>query len=126
MPCNHEFFIGRHDIDRNLAVRARYPKAVASVLDRVEGYPQPFEPLRDPRPNADGIFADACGEDETIEALQRCCQHSGLQCSPVDEIIDGKRRVRIAAVLELPHVIADAGKPLQPAITVEKVLYRGR
>ena len=33
---NHTFFIGRHDIDRNFAVRAGYKRAVARVLDRIK------------------------------------------------------------------------------------------
>src|SRR6185436_20579505 len=104
MLCDHELFIGRHDVDRNLTASARYPTAVSSVLDRVERHPEPLEPLRDPCPNADGIFTDACGEDKAIDTLQRRCQHSDLQCGPVDEIVDGERRVGIAAVLKLAHV----------------------
>ena len=120
---NHEFFIGRHDVDRDLAIRARDPPRVTGVLGRVERHPEPLEPLRNPCPNADGIFTDACGEDETIDTLQCRGQHSGLQSNPVDEIVDGKRRMGIAAVLKLTHVVTDAGKPLQPAIAVKKILH---
>ena len=57
---NHEF-ISRHDVDRDLAIRARDPPRVTGVLGRVERHPEPLEPLGKPCPNADRIFTDTCG-----------------------------------------------------------------
>ena len=65
------------------------------------------------------------GEDKAIKTLQGGRQHSGIKRDPVDKIVDGKSRVRIVAALELAHVVADAGKSLQPAIAVEKILHLG-
>src|SRR5258705_13997651 len=118
--------MGGQEVNGYAAAGARYPWRVTSVPAGSERHAEPFEPLRNPCPNANGIFTDPCGEDETIETLQGPCQHSRLQSDPVDEIVDGKHRVGIAAVLKLPHVVADAGKPLQSAIAVEKILHLGR
>ena len=46
--------------------------------------------------------------------------------NPVDKIVDGKGRAGITAVQKLAHVVADAGKSLQPAIAVQKLLHLGR
>ena len=43
----------------------------------------------------------------------------------VDEIIDREGRARLRARLQLPHVVADAGQPLQAAIAVEEILHLG-
>ena len=46
---DHEFFIGRHDVDRNAAVRAGYPRGMARILDRIKRHTEPFQPFRNPR-----------------------------------------------------------------------------
>ena len=125
MLRNHQLFIGWHDVDGDAASRARYPQRVPGIAFRIERYPEPFQPLRNPRPNADGVFPDARGEDEGVKALQGSRQHSGLKRGPVDKVVNCKSRTGIAAVLKLPHIVADSGKSLQPAITVEKILHLG-
>ena len=42
----------------------------ARILDQIKGHSEPFEPFRNPRPAAHGIFTNPSGEDETIEILQ--------------------------------------------------------
>ena len=77
--CNHQLFVGRHDVDWDAAVGARNPRSVTGILDRINGHSEPFEPLGDPRPDTDGIFADACGEDKPVESLQGGCQQPGMK-----------------------------------------------
>src|SRR5260370_39822666 len=48
-----------------------------------------------------------------------------MEPNSVDKIVGGKRCGGITAVLELPHVVADAGKALEPAVAVQKILHLG-
>jgi hypothetical protein len=73
---NHEF-ISRHDVDRDLAIRARDPPRVTGVLGRVERHPEPLEPLGKPCPNADRIF--------TMPAVRRSRRQLVLTCRLTEE-----------------------------------------
>ena len=91
-------YAGRYDVDGNTAIRPRYLHRMAGVACGIERHTEPFEPLRNPCPDTDGVFANTSGKDERIKALQGGRQHSGLESDPVDKIVDGKRRAGIAAV----------------------------
>ena len=97
---NHQLFIGRHDVDGNAAVRAGYPRSVTGVLNRIKRHAEPFEPFRDPCPDAGGVFADPCGEDEAVETLQGSRQHSGVKRNAIDKIVDGESRTGIVCCPE--------------------------
>ena len=123
VPRNHQLFVGRHDIDRNAAVGARYLQRVPGVRVGIERDAEPSEPLGNARADAGRVFADAGGEDEGVEALQGGRQHSGV------ERRRGRRNSRPRmpradpARLELAHVVADAGQALQAAIAVKEILH---
>src|SRR5712671_1339664 len=94
------------------------------IFGWVECNAEPCQLLGDPFADTDRIFADAGGEHESVEALQRGSKHSRIEAGAVDEVIDSKRRMRILAGLQFPHVVADTGKALQTRIGIEGILFR--
>ena len=71
----------------------------------------------------DGVLADPGGEHEGIEPAERRGQHAGMEPDAIDEIIERERRARIAARLELAHVVADPRQALEPALVIEQLLH---
>jgi hypothetical protein len=108
MLGDHQLFIGRHDIDRQ-RFGARDPQRMAGVLRRIKRDPEPSKPFRDPGADAHRVFANAGRENESVDTLQCCGQHPGIQRDAVDKILDSKCGVWIVAGLQLAHVAADTG-----------------
>ena len=92
MARNHQFFVGRNDIERDPALPAGYLLPVRRIGGGVEHRAEPGKPLGDPCPELHGVLADACREHEGIEPAQRCRQHSGMQSDAIDEMIRAQRR----------------------------------
>ena len=84
---------------------------------------EPSELLDHARANVRRILADPGREDEGVEALQGGREHAGTETDPVDEIVDRELRLGVGARLQLAHVIADAGEPLQSAVAIKEVLH---
>ena len=113
MLRDHQLFIGRHDVEGNAAVSARDPRGMTGVLKRISDAPA-IQPLRDPCPDADGVFADPCGKDKTIEALQGSRQQSGIKRNAMNKIVNGKSRTRVVAALSSRMSLLTPESPFRP------------
>src|SRR5258705_13141849 len=122
MLRDHQFFVGRYDVDRNTAVGTGYQARVAGILGLVERHTKPSELTGDLSPDAHRVFADTGCKDESVEALQRGRKHAGGEAYPIDEIIDRQLRFGIFAGLQLTHIVADARESLQSTVAVEEIL----
>ena len=123
MLRNHQFFVGRHDINGNTAVGPRYLAGVPGIRGRIEHDAEPGQLLGNAGADRGRVLADPRGEHESVEALQRRRQHAGIEADPVDEVVDRERRTRVGAGFELAHVVADAGQALQAAVAVKEILH---
>ena len=84
--------------------------------------PEPGKPLCYGLANGWRVLADASGEHEAVDAAHRGRKHPGEQRNAVDEIVERELCARIGTREQIPHVVADAGQPLEPAIVVEQML----
>src|SRR6266446_957615 len=122
MLRDHQFLVGRYDVDRNTAVGTGYQARVAGIFSWIERRAKPGQLIDDPRPDAHRVFSDASCKDESVETLQRSRKHAGVEADPIDEIIDRQFGLGILACLQLAHIVADARESLQSAVAVEEIL----
>ena len=92
MPGDHEFFVRTDHVSRDLALRLRNQRPAGVVGSAVKLDAKPCKLFRNARANVRGILANAGGEDECVETIERRCQHSGIQCDSIHEVFDRKRR----------------------------------
>ena len=122
---DHQLLIGGQHIDREAAGGGRDHLGVGAIRFLVQRRSEPGEPGADPGPDGCGILADARGEDEGVEPAKRGRQRACEEPDAVDEVVDREAGPRIAACLELAHVIANARQALQAAVAIKEILDRG-
>ena len=107
MLGDHQFFVGRDDVDRNAAIRSRYLCGVPGILGRIECKAEP--------PSLSAIRVRIEAEFSPIPAVKtnasRPCSAAAsipvLEGDAVGEIIDRKGRARVRAGLEFAHIVTD-------------------
>src|SRR5262245_52052278 len=68
VPGDHQFFVGRNYPDGDFALLRRDPRPLAGVCFFVELDAEPCGSFADPLANLGGVFPDAGGEDECVNA----------------------------------------------------------
>src|SRR5262245_1676161 len=125
MARDHQLLVSRNHIEPDTTVATGYLLPVRRIGCGIEDGAEPGKPLRDPCTELDGIFADPGGEHESIEAVEGCRHHPGMQPHAIDEMIEGKGGARISGCFEQAHIVAAAGQSLQAALPVEEVFDLG-
>src|SRR5262245_15216086 len=108
VPRNNELFVRRYDPRRHATARARDPRTARRVRAFVESDAEPHGRRADALANLRRVLADASGEDQPVDAAERCRKRADVLRGLIDEVIDRKARTRRAAVQQLAHVVADA------------------
>src|SRR5579875_242078 len=101
MACHRGLLVGRDDGHREVA--------------------EPAAVLADAPADDLGVFPDAAGKDERIQAAERRGKRAELAHDPVDEKIDRFPGRRSAAREERPHIFAQAGDPEQTGTLPQQV-----
>ena len=85
----------------------RGPSEIVRLLVQLHAEPRQLGAQR--RADGGGVLADAGGEDESIQPAEHGRVGAGVLGHRVDEILHRRDRARIRALLQHPHVVADAG-----------------
>src|SRR5258708_596056 len=83
MLSDHQFLVGRYDVDRNTAVGTGYQVRVARILSWVERNTKPPQLIGDARPDTHRVFPDTGCKDESVETLQRGGKHAGVEADSI-------------------------------------------
>src|SRR4051812_32671147 len=101
MLRNHQFLVGRYDVNWNTTVGMGYQARVADVFCLIDPCTKPSQLIDDPRPDVYRVFTDSRSEDECVKTLQGSRKHAGVKPDPIDEIIDRQFSLGVATSLQL-------------------------
>src|SRR5471032_25564 len=93
-------------------------------LDHVELNIEKFESFANAFTHARGVLAYTAGEHHAVETAHQCgIRADGLAHSSTEDI-DGKLRVRVAALQKRLHVVVRIGETLEAAFVIDQVFER--
>src|SRR3546814_3083270 len=92
MIGNHPFLVGRNDKDFHAALPAGDAKGIGGIRIVIDRQSQPAEPFANTPADLRVVLADPGGEDDTINAAERCGERAEFADSPPDEKLDSLLR----------------------------------
>ena len=119
---DHQLLVGGNDVAGDARSLARDAARALGVRVGVELKTEPGEAPRHGLANGRRVLADACGEDEAVDAAHGRSQHAGEERDAVDEVVERELGARLRTREQVSHVVAYAGEALEPAVVIEQML----
>ena len=119
---NHGFFIGCYHTDGYLAGYGADARSTLAVRMLVQPQAQPAESFAHGGSYPWRILADACREDDAVEAAESAGHRADLECYAIGEQVESLTRRRGIAGEQNADVAADPGKSEEARLIVEHVL----
>src|SRR3546814_19411737 len=110
MVGNHPLRVGWKDEDFHAALPAGDAKGIGGIRIVIDRQPQPTEPLTNTPADLRVVLADPGGEDDTINAAERCGKRAELTGRAPDQPPDRLLRLRSRITRQVAHV-AGPGRP---------------
>src|SRR5215467_11045129 len=122
MARDHEFLIGRNDVETDATISCGDRRGGCRIGLRIELAPKPGERLHDACSEGRRVLADSRGEHEGVEPPEGGSQQACMEPDPIDEIVEREARLRVGTRFQLAHVVAEAREALQSALAIQQVL----
>src|SRR3546814_17684501 len=114
MVGNHPLRVGWKDEDFHAALPAGDAKGIGGIRIVIDRQPQPTEPLTNTPADLRVVLADPGGEDDTINAAERCGKRAELTGRAPDNKIDSLLGLRARLSRPGAHV-AGYARPAKQA-----------
>src|SRR5215831_3283744 len=108
MARDHEFLIGRNDVETDTTISCGDRRGGCRVGLRIERAPKPGERLYDTRSEGRRVLADSRREHEGVEPPEGRSQQACMESDPIDEVVEREARMRVGTCFQLAHVVAEA------------------
>src|SRR5271156_2212672 len=126
MAGNHQVFVGLYHIRGDTALRRADARPVLAVGRLVELQSEPAACLADGAADWRRILADAGGEDDAVEAPERCRERADPASRAIAKHLDRKSRAWLRARQQLAAIRRNTRKPEHSGTTVEEIDHRVR
>src|SRR3546814_3400012 len=93
MVGNHPLLVGWNDEDFHAALPAGDAKGIGGIRIVIDRQPQPTEPLTNTPADLRVVLADQIGEDDTINAAERCGKRAELTGRAPDKKLEDRKSV---------------------------------
>src|SRR5262249_40184834 len=125
VACDHEFFVGWHNVETDRALWLADRCRTRRVGLRVKRCSEPGKFLSYASAHRCGVLPDPGGKYKSIETAKRRGQQACIKTDTIDKVFKRKASARILTCIELTHIIADPGESFKPAFAIEHRLYLG-
>src|SRR3546814_1188164 len=104
MIGNHPFLVGRNDKDFHAPLPAGDAKGIGGIRIVIDRQSQPAEPFANTPADLRVLLSDPGGEDDSINAAERCGERAECADSPPDEKIESLLGLPVRACLPDTHI----------------------
>src|SRR3546814_6294376 len=115
MISNHPFLVGRNDKDFHAALPAGDAKGIGGIRIVIDRQSQPAEPFANTPADLPVVLADPGGEDDTINAAERCGERAEFADSPPDEKLESLLGLPVRGCRQDKHANGYASNTKQDA-----------
>src|SRR6516162_7502943 len=104
---DHEVLVCSYHIGADAALRRADARLLLSVGGLVQLDPEPGAGPADGAAHLCRVFADACGEDDSVEAAERRCERADLAGRSIIKHLERKSRPQLRAGQQLAKIRGD-------------------
>ena len=97
MACYHQILVRRNDISGHAAADFAYQRPMSTVGAFIQFQPEPATSLRDRRAHRGRVLADACCENDSVNAIESGGQRPDMTSRLVAEYFNREARTWVIA-----------------------------